>query len=94
MKNLETLREEIDVIDKQIVTLLEKRMKVVEGVAQYKERNHVPVLDTSREADVLHKNKKYVENREYITFVEDVFKTIMESSKEFQREYLKRIQGV
>lgn len=94
MKDLETLREEIDMIDKQIVMLLEERMKVVEGVAQYKEQNHIPVLDTSREVEVLLKNKNYVKNRKYITFVEDVFRNIMECSKKFQREYLNRIQGV
>jgi monofunctional chorismate mutase len=94
MKDLDALRVEIDIIDRQIVMLLEKRMKVVEGVAQFKQRNHVPVLDSSREAEVLIKNKKYVENREYIKIVEDVFKTIMESSKEFQKEYLNRMQGV
>ena len=36
MKDLITLREEIDQIDKQIVELYEKRMVISAGVAEYK----------------------------------------------------------
>jgi monofunctional chorismate mutase len=94
MRDLDVLRTEIDKIDKQIVVLLEKRMKIVESVAEYKVRNGISVLNASREAEVLNKNKNYVENSDYTTAIEDVFKAIMESSKEFQREFINRIQGV
>lgn len=38
MQSLEEMRKELDVIDDQITTLYERRMKVCEGVAEYKIR--------------------------------------------------------
>ena len=38
MQSLEEMRKELDVIDDQITTLYERRMKVCEGVAEYKNK--------------------------------------------------------
>ena len=39
MDELQKLREEIDHIDSQIVSLFEQRMKAAEGVAEYKKKD-------------------------------------------------------
>ena len=39
MKNLLELRDEIDVIDKQIVALYQQRMQIAGEVAEYKDRD-------------------------------------------------------
>ena len=47
--DLDSIRQEIDQIDDQIVKLLEERMHLVEGVVAYKKASGKPILDTKRE---------------------------------------------
>ena len=49
MEELIKLRDEIDVIDDQIVSLFEQRMAVAERVAAFKRGVGKPVLDKERE---------------------------------------------
>ena len=49
MEELLKLRDEIDVIDDEIVRLFEQRMAVAEKVAAYKRGVGKPVLDKERE---------------------------------------------
>ena len=49
MKDLLTLRGQIDEIDEQIVSLYEKRMEVAAGVAEYKINTGKQVFDKERE---------------------------------------------
>ena len=51
MTDLLECRKEIDVIDKEILRLFEKRMKVCEDVAEYKIHTGKKVLDPKREQD-------------------------------------------
>ena len=53
MAALEELREQLDEIDGQIVRLFEQRMKVCEGVGEYKVKNGKKVLDRQREKEKL-----------------------------------------
>ena len=55
MKDLSQCRAEIDEIDAQLITLLEKRMRVAESVARYKLANNMKVFDETRERAVLDK---------------------------------------
>ena len=55
MKDLSKCREEIDKIDSELILLLEKRMRVAEGVAKYKLDNDMKVFDEERERAVLNK---------------------------------------
>ena len=49
MDELETLREEIRKIDRDMVVLFEKRMAVSANVAQVKIKNRLPIYDEARE---------------------------------------------
>ncbi|MBE6919698.1 MAG: prephenate dehydratase [Ruminococcaceae bacterium] len=51
--DLQNLRNEIDRIDKEMVSLFEERMRVCEDVARYKMDNALPVLDSGREKQKL-----------------------------------------
>ena len=53
MIDLQECRKEIDKIDKEIMSLFEKRMKVCENVAEYKIHTGKKVLDPQREKDKL-----------------------------------------
>ncbi|MBR2906591.1 MAG: chorismate mutase [Clostridia bacterium] len=52
---LSELRADIDRIDKELVRLFCERMQVSAGVAEYKRKNHMPVLDPVRERALLTK---------------------------------------
>lgn len=57
---LEDLRKQIDEIDKSIITLLAKRMKVVKKVGQLKKKSNIPALDESRWKKIIKSKKGFV----------------------------------
>ena len=61
MKNqLESLRKQINEIDEQIISLLAKRMKLVQEVGHLKRKNNIPILDRSRWQKVIKSKKGYI----------------------------------
>lgn len=85
MRDLETLRKDIDAVDRELVPLFERRMELVEGVAAYKLENNLPVFQKGREDEVLQKNCQYIKNPAYkealMLFLEDM----MDISKHAQQ---------
>ena len=53
MKELSEIRLELDAVDRELIALFEKRMGLSREVAAYKLAKGLPVLDASREAQVL-----------------------------------------
>lgn len=51
--DLKELRNQLDVIDKDLVSLFTRRMGVCAQVAEYKSQNNLPVLDAGREREKL-----------------------------------------
>lgn len=88
MEDLASLRKQIDSIDSEIVKLFEKRMEVAVKVAQYKKENDIPILNTSREEEVIKKNIERLKNKGFEAAAEVIFKTIMEVSKEEQAKLI------
>ncbi len=50
---LENWRKEIDVLDKQLLELLAKRIAVVTEIGKYKKAHNIPPLDEKRWQEVL-----------------------------------------
>ena len=86
MDKLEELRNQIDVIDKEIVGLFEKRMAVVLGVAEYKKEHKTNVLQSSREEQVLKNAVDNLQNKDYSDAVRQLMVEIMGLSKDLQRK--------
>lgn len=88
MKDLLELRDEIDLIDNQIVELYEKRMEVAEGVAQYKIANNKPVFDKDRERSKLEtlSGKAHSDFNRY--GIRELFDQIMAMSRKKQYQLL------
>lgn len=63
MLDLGEIREKIDGIDKQLVSLFEERMALCHSVAEYKISTGKKVLDTERENAKLAAITKMVQNR-------------------------------
>ncbi|MDD2516096.1 MAG: chorismate mutase [Candidatus Gracilibacteria bacterium] len=58
MDKLQTYRQEIDHIDKQLIELLAKRFDIIKKVGKYKKDNNIPPLQSSRWQEVLDIAKK------------------------------------
>lgn len=93
MKDLKVLRAEIDVIDRQLVALFEQRMAVTEQVGRYKLTNGLPVLDRSREEQVLAGKVALLENEALTEDVTDLFEAIMAISRRQQQKLLDEHNG-
>ena len=90
MNELENLRERIDTIDKELISLFEERMDVVNDIADYKIKNNLPILNQNREDIVISKVKSIVKNKEYTDSAIDFIKDIMEISKKFQQNLISK----
>ena len=88
MKDLNSLRKEIDGIDRQLVALFEQRMAVTEQVGRYKLANNIPVLDRSREEQVLAGKVALLEDKSLSEDVTDLFEAIMAISRRQQQKLL------
>ncbi|MGY3749909.1 chorismate mutase [Vagococcus acidifermentans] len=87
---LEKQREKIDTLDKQLVSLIEERFDVVQEVADIKQQHNIPVLDDEREKRVIQKVQSYVKNPEYRSVMGQVFQSMMDVSKDFQKEKMEK----
>lgn len=85
MDDLQSLRRDIDAIDRQMVELFRRRMDVTRRVGAYKQANGIPVLDQERERQVL-QNKGELAGEELRPAVIKLFQTIMALSRRQQRD--------
>lgn len=87
--DLDTIRQEIDQIDDQIVKLLEERMHLVEGVVAYKKASGKPILDSKREEIIFEKVKNRVEDKRYQETIVATFSDILKRSRDYQDQNTK-----
>lgn len=84
MVDLKDSRQEIDRIDRQIVELFERRMRVAQDVAEYKRSIGKPVFDREREEAKLAAVKEMCTNEFNGHAVREVFKQLMSISRRYQ----------
>lgn len=88
MESLDELRKKLDVIDAEIVNLYEERMKVCEGVAEYKIKNGRKVLDKARENDKLAAVSAKASNEFNKKGIRELFEQLMSMSRKLQYKRL------
>lgn len=75
MDKLSEARGKINSVDSQMAKLFEERMEAVREVASYKAEHSLPILDASREAEIIKKNASSIENEtikaHYINFLKN-----------------------
>lgn len=86
--DLKDLRSEIDVIDRQIVELFEKRMEVASQVADYKISVGKKVFDKQREDEKLKAVKALAHSDFNRIGVEELFSQLMSMSRKLQYQKL------
>lgn len=53
LENLEDLRQQINTLDDELLTLLGNRMKVAEKIGEYKKQNNISILQPTRWSEIL-----------------------------------------
>lgn len=83
MKEIEKLREKIDIIDNKILSLIEERGEIAKKIGDIKDNLEIEVLQPSREAEIFKRLKK---QKHLLTEsnVEAIWKEIMGVCKELQ----------
>ncbi|NQZ33784.1 MAG: chorismate mutase [Oceanospirillaceae bacterium] len=79
MKNLTAMRDEIDVIDAQLIALLGQRFELTERVGLYKAEHALPAADQEREQSQYH-NFEMLAQQQGISkgLVTGIFKSIID----------------
>ncbi len=82
IQTLEELRETIDEIDEQVVSLLGKRQKVVKQVTEIKKARNLPVYHPSREEDLISKRRSQALSAGLDpNFIEEAYRLILRQSR-------------
>jgi len=84
MDNLSKARNEINEIDKKMAELFTRRMEAVKTVAEYKKERGLPILDKTREEEVIEKNSKLVKDDTVRGYYVNFLRNNMELSRNFQ----------
>ena len=85
---LQKVREEIDKIDSELITLFIKRLECAKKVAEIKRENNLPVLNSAREQEIIEMVKS--KSGELGEFTAEIFKDIMKVSKDYQKFLLEK----
>lgn len=78
------IRKELDILDREIVHLFEKRMRLVEEVAKFKLDTGKAVLDSKREKEKLQAVRSYVEDPNSQESITELFQEMMSMSRRKQ----------
>lgn len=82
---LADLRKKIDIVDKEILALVLKRLELVDKVAEVKRANKIPVFVPGREDEILDGLVADVDSK-YASYVRGLFTNILDISKRYQIE--------
>lgn len=93
MKELQELRQELDQLDREIVALFEQRMAIARQVARYKLAHDLPVLDQSREAQVIASREAMLSSAALAPSLRELFETIMALSRQEQEALIREVRG-
>ena len=88
MERLNSLREQIDIIDKQMAKLFEQRINLVKQIAEVKKEINYPSYDQGRETFVLIRNGAYIEDKDTRMMYFEMMRKQFELTKKMQEENL------
>lgn len=83
--NLDEIREQIDIVDTNLVNLLEQRLMLVTQVAANKRQTKKAVYDAVREQKVLDNISSQVSNPDFTEIIINTFSDIMKYSRDYQK---------
>ena len=88
MTELESLRAELDAIDRGLAALFEKRMRTARRIAAVKQAEGLGVLDASREERVLASRAAMIGEEALREPARELWKELMRLSREEQQRWM------
>ena len=85
---LKQAREEINRVDKELAELFVQRMRAVEQVAEYKMLHAMPILDASREQQILSQGASRLEDETMREYYVNFQQALMDISRSYQQRLL------
>lgn len=82
--DIKELRKRIDLIDNEFRDLLKTRLEIVSLISKYKKENNLPILDSSREEEILNNISEKYKNDYLKDYYIDLQKELMTISKNYQ----------
>src|SRR5262245_39183384 len=79
--SLEEWRKELEWLDRMVVELLNKRMKIVEDIYVFKKKQNLSLQDLEREKKILNQVEEMAEHPVLKETIKNIFQPIMESAK-------------
>jgi len=83
MDRINKLRKKIDKLDRELLTILDKRMAVSVEVGKYKAKNKVAIRDRKRESNIIRAKMDSSDLNK--SFVKKLFKLVFKESRRLQR---------
>ena len=90
MMGLDELRERLDILDEQMMSLLSERAKVVSQVADFKRHHNIPVYIPEREAALIERLRTINPGPLSSNAIERIYRTIVQEMRELESESLTR----
>ncbi|MBE6380812.1 MAG: prephenate dehydratase [Lentisphaerae bacterium] len=82
---LQVLREQIDVIDAEVIKLLNERYKAVEAIGEYKRERHLPVYDPARQRKLMERLESLNHGPMTNDILHAVYREIMSGAQRLER---------
>ncbi|MGN0542595.1 MAG: bifunctional chorismate mutase/prephenate dehydratase [Acutalibacteraceae bacterium] len=86
--DINELRASIDQIDGELTALFRKRMETAAQIAEYKQKNSLPVFNRERERDILNSVTESVPD-ELQGYTKTLYQTIFDLSRSYQKKLIK-----
>lgn len=90
---LEEIRKDIDKVDSQIADLFKERMALSLDIAKAKQEGNLPVVNASREKEILHRISNEV-GEPLDGYARILFNTLFDLSRSYQNNYLSRVSDI
>ena len=85
---LEELRQQIDAADRRLVQDIKERMQASAAIAEYKRENGIPVIDSKREREVVHKIVELANDPMLSSYYRVLYSLIFELSRSYQNKLI------
>lgn len=88
-ENIHMLRQQIDEIDEQFLTLLGKRMRISKEIGTYKKEHNMPILQSNRYTQILDNRGEMGKSMDLTPdFVKEIMKAVHEESVKVQMKIM------
>ncbi|MEG1436418.1 MAG: prephenate dehydratase domain-containing protein [Oscillospiraceae bacterium] len=85
--DIDTARKDIDKLDSELVDIVKKRMELANEIANYKQENSLPVLNKSREREILNRVAD-LSGDELASYIQVLFSTLFNISRSYQNRII------